>query len=341
VTGFGGPAAHTAMMRAEIVVRRRWLTEAHLLELIAATNLIPGPNSTELALHIGRVKAGLAGLLVAGLAFIAPAMLITAGFAWAYVEFGTVPAVGGFLVGVKPVILAIVVQAIWGLAPAAAKTTWLRFLGAASLAATMVGADELAVLAFGGLAGILVRRGGAAAMVLVAPAASPAGLFVVFAKIGSVLFGSGYVLLSFLRSDLVERLGWLTEAQVLDAVAVGQVTPGPVFTTATFIGYVLSGPWGALLATIGIFLPAFVLVALSGPLLPWLRRSPDAKAFLESVAVVSVALMVAVTVDLGRGAIVDWRTAAVGVAAMMALIRGWLGPTALIALGGGIGVVGP
>jgi len=328
---FGGPAAHIAMMEDEVVRRRRWLTREQFLDYLGATNLIPGPNSTELAIHVGHARAGWPGLLVAGACFILPATLIVAVIAWAYVRFGTLPAAAGILYGVKPVVIAVVVQALWGLGRTAMKSGVLAALGAAAVVAAAIGVNELVVLVAAGVIAVALRRppsgaaadivssargaaggvagavttSGAAAGVAAAAPFSLWGLFGVFAKIGAVLFGSGYVLLAFMRADLVERLHWLTERQLLDAVAVGQVTPGPVFTTATFVGYVLAGAPGALAATVGIFLPAFIFVAMSGPLVPRLRRSPTAGAVLDGVNVASLALMAVVTVQLGRAALVD------------------------------------
>jgi chromate transporter len=336
-TAFGGPAAHIAMMEDEVVRRRKWLSEERFLDLVGATNLIPGPNSTELAIHIGWERRRWAGLAVAGTAFIVPAMLLTGGFGWAYVRFGSVPEVGWLLYGVKPVILGVVVQAIAGLAPRAARTTFLRLLGASALLLAALGVHELAVLFGAGLVSLLKSRAGERkmpdslrALAPFVPAVAGAAavssitfssLFWVFLKTGSVLFGSGYVLLAFLRADLVHRLGWLTEAQLIDAIAVGQVTPGPVFTTATFIGYVLLGPMGALVATIGIFLPAFFFVAVSGPLVPKLRASPAAGAFLDGVNVASLALMVVVTAQLGRAALIDVPSVLLAVGAAVLLLR--------------------
>ncbi|MCY1036664.1 chromate efflux transporter [Corallococcus sp. BB11-1] len=348
-TAFGGPAAHIAMMRDEVVQRRRWLSEERFLDLLGATNLIPGPNSTEMAIHIGWERRRWAGLLVAGLAFIVPAMVLTGVFGWAYVAFGTVPAARWLLYGVKPVILGIVVQALWGLAPRAARTPWLRGLGVLAAGLSALGVNELAVLFGAGLVTLLTARRGTertpddtlrqslpllpVAATVTAQAVTLPSLFWVFFKTGSVLFGSGYVLLAFLRADLVQRLGWLTEAQLIDAIAVGQVTPGPVFTTATFIGYVLAGPRGALVATAGIFLPAFIFVALSGPLVPRLRASPGAAAFLDGVNVASLALMAVVTAQLGRAALVDVPTVALGLIAAALLLRFRLNSTWLV-LGG-------
>lgn len=344
-TAFGGPAAHIAMMRDEVVRRRQWMTEERFLDLLGATNLIPGPNSTELAIHVGFDRRRWLGLVVAGVSFIVPAMLITGALAWAYVRFGKLPEVSWLLWGVKPVILTIVLQALWNLAPTAARTWPLRILGAAAIVATAVGVNELVILLAAGAVVVAFRRKGQARLGQLVPALPVAfgaaatsavslpGLFGVFVKIGSVLFGSGYVLLAFLRDDLVHRLHWLTEAQLLDAVAAGQVTPGPVFTTATFIGYVLAGKTGALVATAGIFLPAFVFVALSGPLVPKLRASPAAAAFLDGVNVASLALMAVVTAQLGRAAIVDRWTVAIGVAAAALLLR-WKANSTWLVLGG-------
>lgn len=349
-TAFGGPAAHIAMMQDEVVTRRRWLSEERFLDLLGASNLIPGPSSTELAIHIGWEQRGWAGLVVAGVSFIVPAMLITGLCGWAYVQYGALPAAGGLLYGIKPVILAVVLQAIWGLAPKAAKTLSLRALGLLALAAALLGGGELLILfGAGAVAALLARMAAPKAppvagvwvpwmpLAGVAPLGASAvtlpGLFGVFVKIGSVLFGSGYVLLSFLRAELVAQRGWLSEAQLIDAVAVGQVTPGPVFTTATFIGYLLAGASGALVATAGIFLPAFVFVALSGPLVPRLRASVVAGGFLDGVNVASLGLMGAVTVQLGRAALVDLPTALLGLLAAVLLVRWKLNSTWLIAGG--------
>ena len=360
ITAFGGPAAHIAMMEDEVVRRRRWITQEEFLDLLGATNLIPGPNSTEMAIHIGHRQAGFAGLLVAGGFFILPAALIVGALSWAYVSFGSLPQAEGVLYGVKPVVLAIVLQAIWRLARSALKTRLLWMMGAATVLLSYLGVNELAIL-FGtgavvaasksiisgksaGAAGFMpgiwpgISAATATAAVGTAAAAAPFGLwpmFLFFVKIGSVLFGSGYVLLVFLRADLVDRLHWLTEGQLLDAVAIGQITPGPVFTTATFIGYVLSGIPGALVATAGIFLPAFFFVAVSGPLVPRLRRSPAAGAFLDGVNAASLALMAVVMVQLAHTAMVDYATIAIGVAAAALLLRYNLNSTWLI-LGGTI-----
>ena len=349
-TAFGGPAVHIAMMEDEVVRRRAWLTREEFLDLLGATNLIPGPNSTEMAIHVGHRRAGWPGLLVAGLFFILPAMAITWVLAWAYVRYGRLPEAGGILYGIKPVMIAVVLQALWSLGRSAVKSPGLAFAGAAGVALTAAGANELAVL-FGSGAAVALARGVGRrrAMALLplpalpilglAAAASPpfqlSTLFLVFAKVGAVLFGSGYVLLAFLRAELVVRLGWLGESQLLDAIAVGQFTPGPVFSTATFLGYVLGGHAGAAAATAGIFLPAFVFVAASGPLVPRLRRSPAAAAFLDGVNVASLALMAVVTWQLGRGAVRDLPTALLAIAAALALFR-WRVNSAWLVLGGAV-----
>jgi chromate transporter len=357
LVGFGGPAAHVALMEDELVRRRGWLGRERFLDLVGATNLIPGPNSTEMAIHVGHLRAGWAGLVVAGVSFITPALLLMLGCAWAYVRYGALPAAGGLLYGVKPVIIAVVLQALWGLGRVATRTRAITAVGLVSLAAVAAGVHELLVLFAAGTALAAGRSAGearaarSAAGLLPLPllaAASGLGvavpyglvpLLLFFLKVGSVLFGSGYVLLAFLRADLVERWGWLSEAQLLDAVAVGQLMPGPVFTTATFIGYLLGGLPGAAVATVGIFLPAFVFVALSGPLVPRIRRSPSAGAFLDGVNVASIALMAVVTAQLARAAIVDLPTGALALVAAVLLIRFRVNSAWLVLAGGLVGVV--
>lgn len=335
IVGFGGPAAHIAMMRDEVVRRRRWLDDARFLDLLGMTNLIPGPNSTEMAIHLGYLRAGWPGLLLGGACFILPAMAIVLALAWAYVAHGARPEASAALYGIKPVIIAVVVQAAWALTRTAVKGPLLATLGLATLALYALGVNELVLLLGGGLVSALARRvrgGSASALMLLATSAggpalaatssavSLTTLGLTFLKIGSVLYGSGYVLLAFLRNDFVERLGWLTDRQLLDAVAIGQFTPGPVFTTATFIGYVVAGWTGGLLATVAIFLPSFVFVALSHPLVPKIRASSTAAAFLDGVNVASLGLMVAVTGQLARAAVVDIPTALLAIVAGVALI---------------------
>ncbi len=326
--------------------------------MLGATNLIPGPNSTEMAIHIGWSRARWAGLLVAGACFIAPSALITLVLAWVYVRYGTRPEASGMLYGIKPVVIAIVVQALGRLGRSALKTRALVITAALAALLNALGGNELVVL-FG--AGFIIaaiqfmrgggRRGPALSLLFSIPslasvgagAATPFGLlplFLFFLKVGAVLYGSGYVLLAFLRSDLVERWGWLTDRQLLDAIAIGQVTPGPVFTTATFIGYVLGKLPGAGLATLGIFLPSFVFVAASGPLIPRIRKSPVAGAFLDGVNAASLALMTVVTWELGRAALVDPLTVILAVVSGVILIRFSINPVWLVVAGGLIGLVG-
>jgi chromate transporter len=349
-TGFGGPAAHIAMMDEQVVRKRGWITRERFLDLMGAANLIPGPNSTEVAIHIGFDRRGVPGLIVAGTCFIVPAILITCLLAWAYVRYGSRPEAEWLMYGLKPVIIAIVVQALWKLGRSAVRSWFLGLIGAAALAATFLGLDELVVLGLSGALAAAPRlRARPAANLgllplggLAASSATSFGLgtlFLTFLKIGSVLFGSGYVLLAFLRADFVDRLHWLTEGQLLDAVAAGQITPGPVFTTATFIGYLLGGTPGAAVATAGIFLPAFVFVGLSGPLVPRIRRSPIAGAVLDGVNIASLALMAAVTFQLGHAALVDIPTIALALASAALLLCVKLSSLWLIAVGAVVGVM--
>jgi chromate transporter len=355
-TAFGGPAAHIAMMREEVVRRRRWMTDQQFLDLLGVTNLIPGPNSTEMAIHIGYAQAGWAGLLAAGAGFIVPATAIVLALAWVYAQYGTTPTATGLLYGVKPVIIAVVLQALLALGRAALKEPRLWQVAGIALGLYLAGVNELLLLAAGALLAAAARRprggssflvaapalgaaAGAAAAAAPATTVSLALMVAIFLKIGAVLYGSGYVLLAFLRSDFVVRLGWLTERQLLDAVAVGQVTPGPLFTTATFIGYLLGGIPGALLATLGIFLPAFVFVAISHPFIPRLRRSAGAAAVLDGVNAVSWALMAGVTLQLGRSAIVDGWTAAIAAAAGTILWRRAANSAWLVASGAALGLL--
>jgi len=367
-TAFGGPAAHIAMMEDELVRRRKWLSREKFLDLLGASNLIPGPSSSELAIHIGYLRGGWAGLVVGGCCFILPAAILVGIIAWAYVRFGRLPASAAVLYGVKPVVIAVIVQALWGLGRAAVKSKRLAVVGALCVALSALEINLILILFGAGLAVAFIHslsrnrsvsqksasptllplraaRVGLARSFPWAGAASAAGgvalvpglwpLFFVFLRIGSVVFGSGYVLLAFLRVDLVAHRAWLTDSQLVDAVAIGQVTPGPVFTTATFIGYLLRGPLGAVVATIGIFLPAFVLVAASGPLIPLIRRSGTAGAFLDGVNVASLALMAVVSYQLGRSAIVDWLTVALAIASAVLLLR-YRVNSAWLVLGGAV-----
>jgi chromate transporter len=348
------------MMEDEVVRRRAWVTRPEFLDLLGATNLIPGPNSTEMAIHLGYRRAGWRGLILAGSCFILPAFLIVLGCAWAYVRWGALPVATGLLYAVKPVIIAIVAQAVVRLARTAIHGRATAAVAVVALVWSIAGVDELIVLfGAGAVLGALAWGRASPSLPGPGPGSTPAGglalaglsaslaaspipfglapLFLFFLKVGSVLFGSGYVLVAFLRGTLVQQWGWLTEGQLLDAIAVGQVTPGPVFTTATFIGYALGGLPGAVLATAGIFIPAFVFVALSGPLVPRLRRSPVAAAFLDGVNAASMALMAVVTVSLGRAAIVDAWTAVLVLLSLALLVTGRLNSAWLILAAGLLG----
>jgi len=363
---FGGPAAHIAMMEEEVVRRRRWLDHERFLDLLGATNLIPGPNSTEMAIHIGLVRAGWRGLVVAGSCFILPAMLIVWILASLYVRYGSLPEATFLLYGIKPVIIAIVVQALWGLGKSAVKGPLTALIGAAVLVLFFLGTNEIFLLFAAGFVAMAVENlwrrwkqgtralialpilfsmffgsvdaSSAIAMTPVVPV-SLMKLTLFFLKIGSVLFGSGYVLLAFLRADLVDRWHWLTDQQLLDAIAIGQFTPGPVFTTATFVGYVVAGSSGAILATIGIFLPAFVFVLISSPFIPKLRSSPWASGLLDGVNVASLGLMAVVTWQLGRAAVIDWFTAVLALISAVLVFRLKINSAWLVLGGGIIGLV--
>jgi len=356
LTAFGGPAAHVAMMEREAVHKRGWLSREAFLDLLGATSLIPGPGSTQMAMGLGYRRAGWAGLLLGGTCFVLPAALLTLGIAWAYVRFGRLPQAQGLLYGIKPVVLAVIVQALWNLGRTALRSRTLAAIGILALAAAGLGRHPLQVLLGAGLgsAGLAwIRARGAAAGArpggfgwaapgLAAaglPAAGLTGLFLAFLKLGAVVFGSGYVLLAFLQADLVDRWHWLTQAQLLDAVAAGQVTPGPVFTTATFIGYVLRGVPGAALATAGIFLPSFLFVAALGPVLPRLRRAPGLGAFLDGINAGALALMAVVALTLGRTALVDPGSALLGVASAILLLRFKPNPAWLVLGGGAAGLL--
>ncbi|OGP72229.1 MAG: chromate transporter [Deltaproteobacteria bacterium RBG_16_50_11] len=355
ITAFGGPAAHIGMMHNEVVKRRRWLGDQEFLDLVGATNLIPGPNSTEMAIHIGFLRAGWLGLITGGACFILPAMVIVMGLAWVYVRFGTTVQASWLLYGVKPVVIAIIVQALWSLGPKAIKSAPTAAVGLIVFILYFFGVNEIALLFAGGFAvmiGVNLRRLKKrwmgvfvipfAGLGLPAVASLPFSLpilFLTFLKIGAVLYGSGYVLLAFLRADFVVRLGWLTDRQLMDAIAIGQVTPGPVFTTATFIGYLLGGAPGSLLATLGIFLPSFVFVAISHPLIPRLRKSTWASGFLDGVNAASLGLMAAVTWNLGRASLIDPVTGGIAIISIVFLIRFKMNSTWFIILGAIIGLL--
>lgn len=358
-TAFGGPAAHIAIMHDEVVVRRKWLTDEEFLDLVGATNLIPGPNSTEMAIHIGYLRAGWLGLILGGACFILPAVGMVLALAWVYVRYGATPQAGWLLYGIKPVVIAIILQALWTLGKKAIKGVFLLFVGLAVFGLYFAGVNELVLLLAGGLVVMagsnLQRVTQKSQSALIFPAAGalkwlglPAAvstafglplMFLTFLKIGAILYGGGYVLLAFLHADFVVRYGWLTSQQLLDAVAVGQVTPGPLFTTATFIGYLLGGVKGGLLATLGIFLPSFIFVALSNPLIPKIRNSIWVRGLLDGVNAASLGLMAAVTWALGRASLVDPLTILVALAALILLQRFKLNTTLLIAGGALIGLV--
>jgi len=371
-TAYGGPAAHISMFHDEVVKRRKWLTDQEFLDLLGATNLIPGPNSTEMAIHIGYLRAGWPGLILGGACFILPAMLIVIALAAVYVRYGSTPQVEWILYGIKPVVIAIIIQALWSLGKKAVKSWLLAFTGAAVLVLYFLGVNEIPLLIAGGLfimlamniqrlknpgkIGLLAplagwnrlnlwAKSGAARLGSLAMLATPLTavpfslplMFLTFLKIGAVLYGSGYVLLAFLRSDFVLRFGWITDQQLLDAVAIGQVTPGPLFTTATFIGYLLGGTPGALLATLGIFLPSFIFVAITNPLIPRLRSSTWVSGILDGVNVAALGLMAAVTIQLGRSSLTDPVTVLIALTSLVLLLWLKINSTWLIAGGAAIG----
>lgn len=321
---FGGPAAHIAMMEAEVVEKRKWMTQQHFLDLVGATNLIPGPNSTEMTMHCGHERAGFWGLFVAGLSFIIPAITLTGLLAYFYVTYGELPNVAPFILGIKPVVLAIIALAIFKLGKKALKNIQLGILGAIVLIISFFGVNEVYLLLGSGIVGalifygagqfkgkdlksiapLLLLQGGGAATVT---AISATKVFWIFLKVGAVLYGSGYVLFAYLDAELVDQ-GFLTQAQLLDAIAIGQFTPGPVLSTATFIGYQLSGFNGAILASVGIFLPSFLFVLILNPLVPKMRKSVFLSHFLNAVNVAAVAVMAGVLFEMGQQTLVDWKS---------------------------------
>lgn len=360
-TSFGGPAAHIALMHDEVVVRRGWMTDEEYLDVVAASNLVPGPNSTEVAIHVGHRRCGWRGLLLAGACFILPAALIVLALAWLYAEHGTDPAVVDLRYGILPVIVAIVAQAVWSLARTSVRDVAFGLIAAASCAAFLFGIGELLVLVVAAVVGVLWRRrhllrrspGAAGSIAPWAALLEPAGwpvllarqepvelgrLFLVFLKIGAVLYGSGYVLIAFLETDLVDRLGWLTEQQLLDAVAIGQVTPGPIFTTATFVGCQVAGWQGAVLATVGIFLPSFVFVAALTRIVPWMRAHTWTADALDGLSAAAVGLIAGVLAVLARDAFPDAFTVALGAGALVVLLRWKPSSMWLVAAGALVGV---
>jgi len=344
--GFGGPAVHIAMMEEEVVRKRKWMTHQHFLDLIGATNLIPGPNSTEMALHIGRERAGWKGLMVAGLCFIVPAVIITAIFAWAYKTYGHLPAVAPFLYGVKPAIISVIIALMISLGRKALKNTELGIIGIGCAIASIAGVNEIFVLFGAGALGMLYYSLKKKSQNLnsVPPfllLAQPGGwftlpnlkIFWIFLKVGSILYGSGYVLFAFLDSALVHK-GLLTTTELTDAIAVGQFTPGPVFSSATFIGWQMGNFPGAVAATIGIFLPSFLFVSLLNPLIALLRRSALMSVFLDTVNMASVAIILAVCVEMGKDSISDWRTILIAVTSLIVTLAFKKMNTAFVIIGG-------
>lgn len=352
---FGGPAAHIAIMHDEAVKKRKWLNDQQFLDLLGATNLIPGPNSTEMAIHIGFLRAGWRGLILGGVCFILPAMIIVLLLAQVYVRYGALPQARWLLYGMKPIVIAIMVQALWNLGRKAVKGPLTAAAALIVLVLFFFGVNAIVLLFAGGLAVMLAmnfRRlpkqthqlslfplGGFGLLSLTAVPFNLPLLFLIFLKIGAVLYGSGYVLLAFLRADFVVRLGWLTDQQLLDAVAIGQITPGPLFTTATFIGFLLGGTNGAFLATLGIFLPSFIFVAISNPLIPRIRSSPWAGALLDGVNVASLSLMAAVTWQLGWSSLTDPFAVLIAAVSFVLLIRFNINSTWLIIAGAPIGLL--
>jgi chromate transporter len=347
IIGFGGPAVHIAMMEEEVVRKRRWISHEHFLDLIGATNLIPGPNSTEMTMHIGHEKGGAKGLVVAGICFILPAVIITGIFAWAYQQYGQLPAVKPFIYGIKPAIISVIVALMISLTKKAVKNVELAVIGIAALILALAGVNEIIILFGAGFAGMIVygyRHSGrninsVAPLILSAnvldKSASAVKLFWTFLKIGSILYGSGYVLFAFLDAELVKK-GLLSKQQLVDAIAVGQFTPGPVFSSATFVGWQIAGLPGAIAATIGIFLPSFLFVAWLNPLIPRLRRSKVLSAFLDTVNVASVALIAGICVELGKMSINDWRTIVIAILGFVVSMAYKKLNSAFVILGGSV-----
>lgn len=352
VIGFGGPAAHIALMDDEVVRKRGWVTRDHFLDLLAATNLVPGPNSTEMAIHLGYLRAGWPGLIAGGAAFVLPAMLIVLALAWAYTQYGALPQIDALLYGLKPAIIAIIAQATYRLGRSALTDWKLVVLGVAAFIAAAAGADTVLVMLAAGVIGVLLYappawlRLGLPALVgwglLLGPATPTSdnrlvGLALFFLKVGALLFGSGYVLIAFIEKEIVGQLGWLTRQQLVDAIAVGQMTPGPVLTTATFIGYLVAGVPGAIISTIAIFLPSFLIVLALGRWMPRLRASKTAAAFLRGVNAAVVAAMLLALIALARAAVVDVWTGAIALVGLGLLLRTRVDSTWLL---GGAAILG-
>lgn len=350
IIGFGGPAAHIAMMQDEVVVKKKWLTEQHFLDLIGATNLIPGPNSTEMAIHIGHEKGGIKGLIVAGICFIFPAVIITLFFAWMYKEYGQISAFQPFLYGIKPAIIAIILSAIFPLAKKSLKTVQLGIIGSAVLLLSLLNYNEIILMFGAGIIALLLyylKQHNNKSTFLFIPitffevpnnlllSATNLNLFLIFLKIGAILYGSGYVLFAFLDAELVAT-GLLSRTQLIDAIAVGQFTPGPVFSSVTFIGYQINGFSGALLSTIAIFLPSFIFVALLNPLVKKMRNSKLFSTFLDAVNIASIAIIISICFEMGKATIVDWRTILIALISIIVTFNYRRVNSAFIVLGGSI-----
>ncbi|SHI81745.1 chromate transporter [Arenibacter nanhaiticus] len=344
---FGGPAAHIAMMEDEVVHKRKWMSREHFLDLIGATNIIPGPNSTEMTMHCGHERAGWKGLIVAGICFIAPAMFITGIFAWLYKEYGQLPAVTPFIYGIKPAVIAIILMAAYRLGQKAIKNTTLAILGLITAILCVMGVNEIIALFGCGFMGVLIYLIGQRKSTFssIAPlllfqwsSALKIGslkIFLTFLKIGAILYGSGYVLFAFLDAELVAK-GLLSSQELIDAIAVGQFTPGPILTTATFIGWQMNGPLGAIAATVGIFLPSFLFVLILNPLIPKMRDSKIMAAFLDAVNVAAVAVIVAVCISMGKETLTDWRMIFIAVASMLTVFVFKKMNSGFIVLGGAV-----
>jgi len=346
--GFGGPAAHIAMMEEEVVHKRNWLSQEHFLDLVGATNLIPGPNSTEMTMHCGQEKAGWRGLIVAGTCFILPAVIITGFFAYAYQQYGKLPEVAPLLYGIKPAIIAVIVSLMVSLGKKALKTIELGVIGITAAILAVYGINEIYILFGGGLSGVLLHLiksrkqtlHSIFPFVLLQITNTPNfpfnwKLFWIFLKVGSILYGSGYVLFAFLDAELVNT-GMLSKKELIDAIAVGQFTPGPVFSSATFIGWQVAGLPGAIAATVGVFLPSFLFVALLNPIIPKLRKSPVMSAFLDTVNVVSVAIILAVCLEMGKASITDWRTGLIAILGFAVTMKFKKLNSAFIVIGGSL-----
>lgn len=350
---FGGPAAHIAMMEQEIVSRRKWMESQHFLDLVGATNLIPGPNSTEMTMHCGYERAGIAGLIIAGLSFILPAVLITGLFAWFYFAYGSLPELNSFFAGVRPAVIIIIVFAIWKLAKKALKSWQLGLIGIGAMVATFAGLHEVLAILGAGLIGLIYKglsfrnSSELSCFVPFVPLAATASvlneisntkIFLLFLKLGSVLFGSGYVLIAYMDAELVQR-GLLSSAELLDAVAIGQITPGPVLSTATFVGYQIGGVSGAIAATAGIFLPSFLFVLLLNPLIPKLRNSTLATGFLDAVNVGAVAVMVVVVIHLSGEVLTDWKSVFIATFSVLLMFHPRTGPVHVVCAGALAGIM--